>query len=68
MFKNIESEDKTKYDSFYSSSKGETVINQSRIGDVFQFEQTFKNLLEKVQARLLIQSVIILLVFQSMIL
>ena len=44
MFKNIESEDKTKYDSFYSSSKGEIVINQSRIGDVFQFEQTFKNL------------------------
>ena len=36
MFKKIESEDKTKYDNFYSSSKSETIINESDIDDVFQ--------------------------------
>ena len=36
VFKKIESEDKTKYDSFYSNSKAEIVINESDIDDVFQ--------------------------------
>ena len=36
VFKKIESEDKTKYDTFYSSSKAEIIINESDIYDVFQ--------------------------------
>ena len=32
----IESEDKTKYDNFYSSSKAEIIINASDIDNVFQ--------------------------------
>ena len=36
LFKKIESEDKTKYDNFYSSSKAEIIINESDIDDVFQ--------------------------------
>ena len=36
MFKKVESEDKTKYDNFYSSSKAELIINESDIDDVFQ--------------------------------
>ena len=35
-FKKIESEDKTKYDTFYSNSKAEIIINESDIDDVFQ--------------------------------
>ena len=31
VFKKIESEDKTKYDNFYSSSKAEIIINVSEI-------------------------------------
>ena len=31
-----QSEDKTKYDNFYSSSKAEVIINESNIDDVFQ--------------------------------
>ena len=46
VFKKIESEDKTKYDNFYSSSKAEIVINY--IDDVFQSIYTtiitYKNL------------------------
>ena len=34
--KKIESEDKTKYDTFYSNSKVETIINKSSTGDVFE--------------------------------
>ena len=34
--KKIESEDKIKYDNFYSSSKAEIIINESDIDDVFQ--------------------------------
>ena len=33
VFKKIESEDKTKYDNFYSSSKAEVIINESDIDD-----------------------------------
>ena len=36
VFKKIQSEDKTKYDTFHSSSKAETIINDSDIDDVFQ--------------------------------
>ena len=36
VFKTIKSEDKTKYGTFYSSSKAETTIHKSAIHDVFQ--------------------------------
>ena len=36
VFKKIKSEDKTKFDNFYSSSKTEAIINKSDIDDVFQ--------------------------------
>ena len=36
VFKKIESEDKTKYDIFYSISKPEIIINESGIDDVFK--------------------------------
>ena len=36
VFKKIESEDKTKYDTFYSSSKAEIIFNESDIDDVFE--------------------------------
>ena len=32
----IESKDKTKYDTFYSNSEAEIIINNSDIGDVFK--------------------------------
>ena len=36
MFEKIESDDKTKYDTFYSHLKAETIINESDIDDVFK--------------------------------
>ena len=36
VFKKIESEDKRKYDNFYSSSKAQIIINESDIDDVWQ--------------------------------
>ena len=36
VFKKIESDDKTKSDTFYSSSKAEIIINKSDLDDVFQ--------------------------------
>ena len=36
VFKKMESENKTKYDTFYSHSKAETVTDESDIDDVFQ--------------------------------
>ena len=36
VFKKVESEDKTKFDNFYSNSKAEMIINESDINDVFQ--------------------------------
>ena len=36
VFKKIENEDKIKYDTFYSNSKAEIIINESDIDDVFQ--------------------------------
>ena len=40
MFKKLESEDKTKYDTFYSNSKAEIIISESDIDDVFQSMDT----------------------------
>ena len=36
VFKKIESEDKTKYDNFYSSSKAEINANESDFDNVFK--------------------------------
>ena len=36
VFKKIESEDKTKYDTLYSNSKAEIIINESDIVDMFK--------------------------------
>ena len=36
VFENIESEDKTRYENFYSSSKGEIIMNESDIDSMFQ--------------------------------
>ena len=36
VFKKIESEDKTKFDNFCSSSKVEVISNENDINDVFQ--------------------------------
>ena len=35
VFKKIESDDKTKYNTFYSNSKVEIIINESDIHDLF---------------------------------
>ena len=40
VLKKIESQDKTKYDNFYSSSKTEIITNASDIDDVFQLIYT----------------------------
>ena len=40
VFKKIESEGKTKYDTFYSHSKAKTIINESDIDDVFELIYT----------------------------
>ena len=47
MFKKIESEDKTKYDTFYSNSKAKEVINNSDIYDVF--ESIYTTIILKIQ-------------------
>ena len=51
VFKKIESEDKIKYDTFYSSSNAETITNESYIAlmllsnqSILQLYQTYKNL------------------------
>ena len=36
VFKKIKSENKTKYDTFYSNSKAEIIINESDVDDLFQ--------------------------------
>ena len=70
----IESEDKTKYYNFYSSSKAEIIINESDIDGVFQ--TIYIAIITSIQKSLgkgsgsIIDSVIdhILLVFQNIIL
>ena len=74
MLKRIESEDKTKYYNFYSSSKAEIIINESDIDRVFQ--TIYIAIITRIQKSLgkgsgsIIDSVIdhILLVFQNIIL
>ena len=69
VFKKIESKDKTKYDNFYSSSKAEIIINESDIDDVFK--SIYTTIITNIQKSLgkgsgwIIQSLIILVVFQS---
>ena len=71
VIKNVESEDKAKHDTFYSNSEAETIINErdiddvSKIQSILQLYQSHKNCLEKVRTGLQIQSLIIILVFQS---
>ena len=72
VLKKIESEDKTSFYNFYSRSKAEIIVNESDIENVFEsiYSTVTSNVqksLGKVQARLWIQSFIILLVFQSII-
>ena len=74
MLKRIESEDKTKYYNFYSSSKAEIIINESDIDRVFQ--TIYIAIITSIQKSLgkgsgsIIDSVIdhILLAFQNIIL
>ena len=40
VFKKIESEDKRKFDNFYSSSKAEIIINESEIDDMYKWIYT----------------------------
>ena len=73
VFKKIESEDKTKYENFCSSSKAEIVINESDIDDVFRSIYTtiitnIQKSLGKGSGWIIDQSLIMLLVFQSIIL
>ena len=72
VLKKIESEDKTSFYNLYSRSKAEIIVNESDIENVFEsiYSTVTSNVqksLGKVQARLWIQSFIILLVFQSII-
>ena len=65
MLKKIKSENKTKYDNFYSSSKAEIIINKSDTDDVFQsiytiFITNTQKFLRKFKGGLLIQSLIII--------
>ena len=54
VFKMTESENKTKYDNFYSNSKAEIIINKNGIDDVFQsiyycwYEKEEKNIFSNV--------------------
>ena len=73
VFKKIGIDDKTKYDNFYSSSKPEIIISISNIDDVFQ--SVYITIITNIQKSLgkgsgwiIDLSLIILLVFQSIIL
>ena len=73
VLQKIESKDKTKYDNFYSNSKAEIIINESDIENVFKsiYTTIISNIQKssrKVQDGLLIQSLTMILVFQSIIL
>ena len=58
MFRKMESEDKTKYGNFYSSSKAKIIISENDIDGVcqsiLQLQQTYTNIYEKVQVGLLL--------------
>ena len=47
VFRWIESDDKTKYDTFYSHSKAETVINESGINS--EFESVYSAFISNIQ-------------------
>ena len=49
-FENIESDDKTKYDTYYTQSKAETIINESDIDDIF--ESIYTTILSNIQKSL----------------
>ena len=49
-FENIEKDDKTKYDTYYSQSKAETIINESDIDDIF--ESIYTTILSNIQKSL----------------
>ena len=44
VFKKAKSEDKTKYDTFYSNSKAKMIVNERNIDDVFQSSNIQKSL------------------------
>ena len=72
VFEKIESEGKTKYDTFYWNSKAELITNESDIDDLFQSIYTTiipitQKPLGKGSGWILIQSPIIILVFQNII-
>ena len=50
MFKKIESEDKTKYDNFYSRSKAEIIINES--DTVYVFKSIYTMIITNMQKSL----------------
>ena len=65
VFKKVEIEDKTKYDTFCSNLETEIIINESGIDDVFQSMYTtiivnIQTSLKKSQAGLLIYSLTII--------
>ena len=47
VFKKIESEDKTKFDNFYSNSKAEIIFNESDIDDVLEW--IFSTIISSIQ-------------------
>ena len=47
VFEKIESEDKTKYDTFYSNSKAEIIINESDIDD--EFKSIYTSVISNIQ-------------------
>ena len=69
MFKKIESDDKRKFDKFFSHLKAETIINESGIDNAFEsiYATNISNIqffLGNVQSGLSIQSYIMILIFQ----
>ena len=53
-FKKIKSEDKTKYDNFYSSSKAEIIVNESDIDD--RLESIYSTIISNIENPLGIRS------------
>ena len=47
VFEKIESEDKTKYDAFYSNAKAEIITNERDIDDVF--ESIYSTIISNIQ-------------------
>ena len=69
-FNNIGSDDKTKYDTLYSNSKADTVINESNIDNVFESINTtitssIQKSIGKGSGWNIFKSEIMILIFQS---